>query len=132
MVDQITVLKQIELRASTLSLRSDGIMHIDIKPVDEFTREDVLEAVEALQKIGNGQQFVNLITFKNFITVDKETRKLAAAEITGKYTKARALVVNSTALKLVVNFFIAFNKPKKPTRMFDSEDKAVVWLKTFL
>ena len=132
MPEQITILKKVELRASILSLRSDGIMQTDLKAVDEFTVEDILDNADALQNIGKGQKFANLIIIKNFITVDRETRKLAATEITGKYAIAEALVVNSTALKLLVNFYIAFNKPNRPTRMFDSEDKAVAWLKTFL
>jgi hypothetical protein len=45
---------------------------------------------------------------------------------------ADALLVGSTMMKLIATAYINFNKPKVPTRMFTSEEKAIAWLKTFL
>ena len=107
-------------------------LHVHVKGVDEFSVKDIMDIAKTLYEIGKGPKFLIYAILENFLFVGKETRALAAKEITGKYIVAEAIVVNSTALKLLVNFYIAFNKPKRPTRMFDSEDKAVAWLKTFL
>ena len=39
-----------------------------------------------------------------------------------------ALLVNSIGIRLVANFFIRFNKPNIPTRVFNDESKAINWL----
>jgi hypothetical protein len=39
-----------------------------------------------------------------------------------------ALLVNSIGIKLIANFFVRFNKPNIPTRLFNDERKAIEWL----
>lgn len=40
-----------------------------------------------------------------------------------------AFYLNSTALKLMANFYFRAKKPKIPSRVFDDEAKALQWLK---
>lgn len=130
--EAVIIIDKVELRASVLTFRSDGIMHIHYKAVDEFAVDDLMDIINGLYRIGKGKKFLNLMTFEKFFIVEKEVRSVAATEIGSKYSAADAIVVKSTALKLLVNLYIAFNKPNRPTRMFDLEDKAVEWLRTFL
>ncbi len=123
---------RVELRASVLSVRIDGIMQVHIKAVDEFLPEDINDFVNGLYKIGEGKKFANLITFEDYVVIGKETRALSAEAISGKYTIADAIVVKSIPLKLTTDFYIAFNKPARPTRSFSSEEEGIKWLKTFL
>lgn len=67
-----------------------------------------------------------------FIQVGDDARKYAAGEDSNKYTIADAFVINSIALKLVGNFYIRYNKPVRPTRIFNNEEDALVWLRNFL
>lgn len=129
--DEITAIARVDLKASTVILRSDGIMHCDIKPVDEYMVNDVHEVLNAIQSIGEGKKFLNLITIKQYVTFHKEARALAANEEGNMYTIADAIVFNSTALMLVMNIYLAFDKPVRPTRHFNTEEKAIEWLKTF-
>ena|ERR1019366_6315611 len=122
---------KIDLRASTLSLRIDEIMHVHIKAVEEFLTDDLMDIFNGFYEIGRGEKFLNLVTFEDFVIVNQEARKLAARAVASKFTIADAFVVDSIALKLVINFYIAFNKPSRPTRIFDTEEKAIEWLKTF-
>ena len=39
-----------------------------------------------------------------------------------------ALVVNNLAYRILSNFFIRFNRPVVPTKVFNSRKKALVWL----
>ncbi|MGQ0828236.1 MAG: DUF7793 family protein [Bacteroidota bacterium] len=131
--DEIQNITTIELAACTVTLRSDGIMNFDLKPVDEFTGKDAWEILGAVKEIGSGKKFPNLITTsKGYVAISSEARALSASEPGNIYTLADAIVVNSTAFKLIANFYISFNKPVRPTRLFTSEKEAVEWLKTFL
>ena len=128
----IDIITSVQLPASTISLRSDGIMRIELHPEDEFTVNDTLEIIETVKRIGGGKKFPNLITTKGYINIDKNARALSASEDGNLYTIVDAIVTNSSALKLIADFYISFNKPVKPTRIFSSEEKAVEWLKMFL
>lgn len=127
--EAVDIIDKVELRASYLTLRSNGIMHIHYKAVDEFTVDDLMDIINGLYRIGKGKKFLNLMTFEKFFIVEKGVREVAATEVGSKYSAADAIVVRSTALKLLVNLYIAFNKPNRPTRLFDSEEKAIEWLK---
>jgi hypothetical protein len=129
MVSRVT---RIELRASTVTLRADGIMHFDLKAVDEFTVEDVKEILAAVKEIGNGKKFRNLVTVPQYVPIHKDARALSAKEEGNLYTIADAMVVNTTAMKLVLNIYMAFDKPIRPTRSFTTKEAAIEWLNTFL
>lgn len=126
------ILKEIDLRTATVKLRDDGIMQYNVKPVEEFGVNDLKEINEAVGKLGDGKKFPNLVCVNHFLNVDAEVRKYAATEESNRYTIADAFVINSTALKLIGNFYIRFDKPVRPTRIFNSDIEAIPWLKTFL
>ena len=47
-----------------------------------------------------------------------------------KYRYADAFIVNSLPMRLLVNFYISFNKPKIPTKMFNNPESAREWIYT--
>jgi hypothetical protein len=47
-------------------------------------------------------------------------------------TLATALIVDSPVGRIIGNFFIGMNKPGIPVKIFDSEDKAIQWLRGFI
>lgn len=123
---------QIQTSGGTVILRPDGIIRIEIGKIDEISLKNVNEFIEAIRLLGEGKAYCNLIIFEDFVQVDHEARKYTASEEANIYTTAEALVIKSTPLKLVGNFYIKFNKPSRPTKIFTNEDDAVKWLKTFM
>lgn len=107
-------------------------MHFDIKPVDEFTREDVNDVLDVVAEIGEGRSFPNLVTIETFVEISKEAKILSASDEGNRYTLADAFVLKSISLKLFGNFYLTINKPVKPTRLFTDPDSAIKWLKTFM
>lgn len=57
-----------------------------------------------------------------------EARNFYAESDFSKYRYADAFIVNSLPMRLLVNFFITFNKPKIPSKMFNSEESALAWI----
>lgn len=128
----VTFIKQIELRSVEIKLRSDGIMQFDLKPCDEFTVNDLNEANSVADKLGEDKIFPRLIFVNHFIRFDKDVRAHNATEESLRTTLAAAFVTNILALKFIGNFYISFNKPVRPTRIFNSQKEAVEWLKSFM
>ena len=123
---------KIQTKAGSIYLQTNGILRIEIAKTDEITISNVKEFLEVIKELGEGKAFCNLIVVKDFIHIDSETRKFNASEEANMYTIAEALIIKSSALRIVGNFYIRFNKPTRPTRIFTRENEATTWLKTFI
>ena len=129
----VNIIEKTELDASTVSLRNDGIIQLDMREIErEVSLEDVKAITSALKKLGNGKRFPVLILVKRFNPISKEASEYSASEEAGIYTIADAIVISNFAIRIASNFYIKMFKPVRPTKMFGSEEKAVEWLKTLL
>lgn len=128
----MNTLDKIKIAIGEISLQEEGIIRYEIDNVDEITKDDLEEYFEAVKNLGGGKSFCNLVLLKKFISVGTEARKVAASEENNKYTIADAFVTDSVALKIVGNFYIRYDKPVRPTKLFTNEEDALKWLRTFL
>lgn len=131
-MNEITILKTIPKSAYTLSLRSDGILQIDIKPNTTLQLTDGKEMVLDFAEIGGGKKFPLLFLAGDFALASSEARYYASGKEANQYTLASVFVVKNIAQKLMGNAYITFNKPITPTKIMTDKESAVTWLKTFL
>lgn len=124
--------RSIELKATRVMLRSDGLLHIHIRSGADMQLDDAVATLSAMRKLGKGKKFPVLIDAGEFAAVDKEVRILSASREGNLYTLADAIVHQSFAQQLIANFYVKHNKPVVPTRIFRDHRSAVRWLKTFL
>ena len=73
-----------------------------------------------------------LIVLGRHASITTEARALLSDKTRSKIKSIEAIVVNSLAQKIIVNFIVLLNKPLQPTKLFTSEEKALEWLKTEL
>lgn len=64
------------------------------------------------------------------VSLSKEARDNAVKIEDQSTLGASAVVVDTLAYKLIANFYLKFNKPKRPYRVFSKEEEAIKWLKT--
>jgi hypothetical protein len=126
-----TILDTIEWEAYKVSLRSDGLVQVVISPEQEVTAQRVQQIIEAIGKISGGKP-VPVLVLPGEYTLPTEEGRLYIADPGNPYALAEAYVTHSLPQKLVGNFFLQFNKPGRPTRMFLKVEEAIEWLKTFL
>lgn len=62
--------------------------------------------------------------------VTKEAREYAAGEAVEGLPIAMAMLIQSLPIRLLANFFIRFDKPPRPNRMFNNYEQALLWLET--
>jgi hypothetical protein len=125
------VSEKIQLRISSIQLREDGIMHIDIKGNELFILEDVHGLIEAAGKIGAGARFPNLITIGEYTIADTEARKFSSSPEGSIYKTADAFIIKSLSQVLVANFYVKVNKPFVPSHFFKKTEEAEKWLEQF-
>lgn len=123
---------QIQLSHSKIELRDDGILILYANENHVYSIEDTKENVEAFGKLSGNKKVPVLIVGGNFSTLAPETRAFLASEESLKYSKAEAFLLKSLAQKILINFYIKFDKPLVPTKVFTKEEEAVKWLKGFL
>lgn len=63
-----------------------------------------------------------------YLQISRETREYYSNNKSMQITRAHAVVVNDLHTRLLVNFFIRFDKPVIPVRLFTSFEKAIDWL----
>ena len=125
----ITILEKKVHPSFVASLRSDDIVHFEMKDIADYTIEIVDAQTKVLYEFGNSKKFPVMVTFTSYNSPNEETMKYASEEKNIKYTKAAAVVVDSLALQFGTNFYLIFFKPKTPTKLFNKEADAVKWLK---
>jgi hypothetical protein len=109
-----------------------NIMFIDYKEGTEITVEIMKQMMQDMIELSKGKKFAVFSDLTKNISSTAEARIYGAKNEFTSYTVANAVITNSLAIKIMVNFFITFNKPEKPTRLFKDRKGAVDWLKTYL
>lgn len=129
---EIITLQRIENEYALIELRSDDIVEVFFK--DHFTMD--IPAQEYLlkeyQKICNGKRMPFIYHAGNFVTITKEARENAIRLEDQHPANATAILATTLAYKLIAAFYLKFNKPKLPYKVFTDKRKAIEWLYQFL
>lgn len=127
MIDKLTYIK---LKHSEISYLHKNIYLLVFEDDYEIEIQDAVEIDKAFIKLLNGKKFSVIVDTRDcFTSTTNEARNFFAndPEIL-PIRKKIAIVINNMPTKLLANFFIRFNKPQTPTRLFTNYDKAMSWL----
>ena len=105
-------------KKSTHELIEPHIIRMRVRDGEDVEIEDVMQMHEANAKLTGGKPFAVLLDVKNHFNVSKEARELIASERFAEHLLASAFVVRTLAAKLTGNFYLHFNRPHNPTRLF--------------
>ena len=110
----------------------DGIMYVNVveNQDDQVAAQKLVST--AIGEMTEGKKVPMLVEYQVVILPTLESREYWAQEESSPYTLAEAFVMRWLPMKLIGNFYLNFNKPPRPTRIFSDRDEAVEWLKTFL
>jgi|APLak6261662433_1056034.scaffolds.fasta_scaffold00042_24 hypothetical protein len=108
-----------------------NIIKIVFKDEHDFSLSDAKELLEDLKIICNDKPFPILKIPGKYSSIDNDARKFISSTEGMQFSSAEALVTNYLPHRIIGNFYLAVNKPVKPTAFFDDEEKAVNWLKQF-
>lgn len=123
------IIRTIETPVCTISLLDNGIVRTNYRSDAIVTLEEMKIVELALFEITEGKRFKNLLDSRGgYTSFDADTRKYAATSAITKNIIVSAFVVNTLPLKLLVNFYIQFNKPSYKIKVFSDYDVALWWL----
>jgi hypothetical protein len=124
--------KSITAHFGTVTLIEPSIIKVKVHEGIVFDVKETHEIRSLNLELTNGKPYCLLLDYTKYFTITPEAKQLAASEEFSKYRIAFAAVVGSLAAKLSGNFFIKFNLPATPTRLFTNEKDALEWLRGFL
>jgi hypothetical protein len=111
----------------TMMLYKNGIMNVIFKDNRLITIKDIEEVNHWVGSLGN-RQYLNLMEGGYNTDIDSIVREFSASDKENKYTIADAMVISTSAHKLITDFYVKVNRPYKPTRVFTDRNEAIDWL----
>lgn len=116
---------------TALFFYEEDVLNIIFKDGADVSLEDARANLKARKEIQKEEKVKVFSDVSNVWQVSEQARKFFASSKVTDLNIAMALLTNSLTGKLLTNFFIKFNKPTTPTKMFNSKEKALAWLATF-
>ncbi len=89
---------------------------------------DMVSIYEGYEKLVGDNDYVVAVYGNAFSSMSDEARKIASTEYISDKRKKVAFISDNLAHILIVRFFILFNKPHSPVKIFRNEESAFEWL----
>jgi hypothetical protein len=122
----------VETRTARLWLGEDGIIRKIFLPNAQETLADALESEEVIRKISGGKKLPILVDFTALRGMEPDARDYYISERAGSLLAACGGITRSMIGRVISNFFIGFNKPPTPVKLFSTEEQSIEWLKQFI
>lgn len=108
--------------------RKDGIIQAYFYDNYNGEIEDAINIVETFKILKEDRKCLVLLVVEDGATFSKEARAYVASDEVSKIVSGDAFIIKSMALKILMNGYLKFNKPNRPTRFFNEEQAAIDWL----
>ncbi|MCJ8165888.1 hypothetical protein MKJ04_13635 [Pontibacter sp. E15-1] len=108
----------------------DGILHFTYKQIENMDLDLAKTCVADRLRFTGDASYPCLVDVIMLKSSSKEARDYFATA-GNQGIIANAILVNSSAFKMMANFYIMVNKPVNTTRMFTDKQSALEWLQQF-
>ncbi|MBA4240500.1 MAG: hypothetical protein C0448_07235 [Sphingobacteriaceae bacterium] len=127
----MVAIKKIKTNMNEIWIDDEGFLILKPKEGVELDLDEVKACFEAYKSLGIGphNKVLEIIDARDG-SMTTEARAFAA-EVGNDYFIAAAIISDSLAVRMVVNFYNSFYKQKVPFKMFSTEEAARKWLRTF-
>jgi len=112
-------------------LGDDGIVRIRYPQDFNLTLQVMQEVNQRHRQLTTDKRPV-LVYAESVASAEYEAQQFASTEQAIELTTCLAIIVKSFFTRAMAELFMKFHKPPYPTRMFNDEQDALVWLESFL
>lgn len=120
-----------ELTAFWTWMEDDGIVRTRVKPGAEIDLKMARENSKAVNSFFTGSKFPLLVDTRAIKSMTRDARQHFTIRNRDSHVNRLAIVIKSPVSKVIANFFMGVNKPDVPSKIFNSEEKAITWLIQF-
>jgi hypothetical protein len=126
----IHTIKELDFPDVNLQRKSNDIVYVTFKDDCTLDIDLQMRLLDYYREITDGKLMHFLFMAAENVSISKEARDNAVKIEDQSMLGASAVVVDSLPYKLIANFYLKFNKPKRPYKVFGKEEDAIKWLKT--
>lgn len=124
------IIKKSETDFAVVSLGEDQIMRVMFKKKAEITQESFHILFDLFREMINGVPYAYIYYAEDgSATVTDDGRRFAKDEEFSFPKICNAVIVTNLAHKLIANFYLKFNKPNYPFKVFSKMEDALKWCK---
>lgn len=123
-------IKELDFSEVNLQLKSNDIVYVTFKDNCNLDIPLQMRLLDYYYDITDGKLMHFIFMAAENVSITKEARDNAVKIEDQSMLGASAVVVDSLPYKLIANFYLKFNKPKRPYKVFGKEEDAIKWLKT--
>lgn len=122
-------IEEIITRTAKISYnKNERILYVELFAGNELHLADSIDNYEATLKLTNNEAHCCFTKALGNMDISSDARKHASSAEIQIGLIANAVLVNSMATRIAGNFYIRFNKPSSPTRIFTNAEDAMSWL----
>lgn len=121
--------KTLETSVAFLSFEDD-ILLVKMKEGINLDQAEMEQLLKQAVEFTSPNKYFAVIDTTALYDSTPESRSFYAESDYSNYRYADAFIVNSLPMRLLVNFFITFNKPKIPSKMFNNEESSLNWIQS--
>jgi hypothetical protein len=125
-------MKKYDLHGFTTYRLPEGIIRTEAKAGVDIVLGYAIENSLTVNELCRGHKHPLLIDLKHLQSITPQARAYFSARDRETDICAFAFLIHSRFQRMVGNIFIQFNNPPIPTRLFNDEENALTWLRTFV
>ncbi|MCE3260163.1 MAG: hypothetical protein K0S12_1804 [Bacteroidetes bacterium] len=123
------LIREITFDYARVQLMNPKLIRIEITSEDiVITRDETKDMNDAIGVLSEGKEIPVMILATENAQFDSGSREFSASEEGFRFTKKEALIIRSLGQRILADFYLKINKPKKPCRTFNTEEDAIEWL----
>lgn len=120
------IVSKLEIEGVKMYILENRVFYVDVPRMKRITMELIEKGYKIINDNGGGLYY-NVYHFHSFADVDPEVRKWASDPNGSENTVSDAIVIGSVGQKILTDFYLKFDSPIKPTKIFFSLEKAITW-----
>ena len=123
--------KIVRSRINEKFIDSDGILVMKVIDGAHIDLDSLKEDAALNAELTGNKKVLALYDSRAFFTIEPKAREYLKSRIIDPSRIATAVLTKGLATRILVNFFISFNKPASPMKLFTNETTARKWLSSF-
>ena len=126
------ILAEVDAPKYNIKLKSDGIVYVVFKENTMLDIDLQIEMLNIYKEITKDELTPFMFEAEYGVEITKEARDNAIVMEDQTPCKVTAVIVQNIAYALIANFYMKFNKPKRPFKVYNKKEEAIEWLKSHL
>jgi hypothetical protein len=122
-------LTKIKTKTAEVYWLEEKILRMNIIDSADLDIAESINNINAIDLITRNRPFYLLVDARAFWNTSKEAREYTDREEAKREILAKAIIVKSISSRLFAHFSIKFNHGQSISKMFNSETKAIGWLR---